>query len=201
MDTIKLPSKPEIVPLTEDEKEWMLTIYDLRRKDLFFGGCLRSLVSVIILVPVTMYCLSKVVAIAETLVVHNTQFDFSNPFDYPVLILIVTILVWIISCWWTYYAWALPFKTDAFSGVKERKPFGVVSKTYYPITDQYFVRLNGIDKDYEISREQFNSCEEGGFLVLDQAIKTGYIFCENDHAKTRSFDIRRGDFGWFDYKV
>jgi hypothetical protein len=99
-----------------------------------------------------------------------------------------------------YYTSVLAFKRDAESGKKCRQAYVVTRKEYFPITDQYFVRLNNkADRHYEVSKEAYDNCKEGEVIFMDQTIRTKYIFTLNDHIITTMFHIKRGTR--YDYHV
>jgi len=189
----------EKVPLTPEEAQWLMTIYNLRVKDLFFSGAFRCLFNcLVILFPVYFIgALLHDIFLFHGKIWLNGEL-FSSGWTFK---LSMVLSAAIISCSVVYFFRILPFKQDARSGVKQKVSFTVTSKEYYETTGQYFIRINWpLDKLYEITADAFNNCEEGGTITMSQAIKSGYIFCENDNAKIKMFVIKRPNrrlsYGW-----
>jgi len=47
---------------------------------------------------------------------------------------------------------------------------------------------DGLDKHYEVDEKAYNNYEEGGIIYMYQAMKSGYIFRDNDSIKIKLFD-------------
>jgi hypothetical protein len=74
----------------------------------------------------------------------------------------------------------LPFKKDAASGVKEKIPFTIIRREYFPLTNQFFVALD--DPDYlhhEIDEDIYHKCAEGDTIYLYRGVQSKYISEEN----------------------
>ncbi|MES2702949.1 MAG: hypothetical protein V4649_09935 [Bacteroidota bacterium] len=187
----------EIVDVTESEASWLMTIYQLRRKDLFFKGCLRCLFSSIMYVVIGY----GIVSFLHDLVFYESKWFTGNAFirRLPWLAISGAIASFVVVAA-VYFRSVLPFYHDALSGKKIRQPYIVTQKEYFYITGQYFVRLNnGLDKRYEMNQQTYNSCEVGKITFVHQAMASRYVFTENDHVVTSFFKIKRGSR--FDYKV
>ena len=79
-----------------------------------------------------------------------------------------------------YVRQVLAVKRDADSGIKERVPYTIVRKEYFPLTNQYFVAID--DPDYlhhEIDADTYAMCTEGDNIYLERTIKSKLVFEEN----------------------
>ena len=173
------PLKPETIPLTTDEKEWLMQIYTLRHKNLA-SRFLKRIVNVAMMLFCIFYFFGFIFNVfIGALYGAQINMDFFANFGVKLLVILCMAIVTSVA---DYYFWSLPFKKDALSGVKYWVPFTVAKKEYFEITDQYFVWLEGYkERHYEIEKKAYDNCEEGGVLWLGQGIKSKYIFCFNDH--------------------
>ncbi len=181
--------KPKIVPLEDWERDWLMKIYTLRKKDLFFAGCRRALFYYFIAFCLGMYMVA---------ILHDAFIDGENIwFDYPFFFngwwwkSVVIVLLTAANCALRYYAWIVPMKKDADSGFKALAPFTVTRKEYYPVTGQYFLHLAGRPKRFEVDDETYNEHEEGETIYMRMAVNSAHIFSFHDSVTVRVFDIKR----------
>ncbi len=170
----------ETVPLTDDEKEWLLYIYTKKKKNLkiLFGGNFLGLIFV------TFTRIGYIISIVISSVFTGGRAQNYLPFSWWYLKLAVDLALAALFTRLAYQNSMLPYKLDAESGVKRRAGFTITRKQFFPVTDQYFVWLKGGPRNnYEVARDKFDNCEEGGLLYMDQAIKSKYIFSEDDQFK------------------
>lgn len=196
LDLYMKTHEPEIVELTDRERDWLMEVYEMRRKNLIFRGFFYCLLS----------CAAYLIMICFFVAFFHDIFSsqsrwLSQSFLYPIkILLLLSLPLSVIICFIGYRTRVLTFKLDALSGKKYSKAYTVHLKEFFPTTGQYFVRINdGLDKRYEIDESSFNNCEEGGVIHLGQAIQSGYIFTESNNLSVKLFQIKRG--GRFDYKV
>ncbi|MCW3123459.1 MAG: hypothetical protein JWQ38_2951 [Flavipsychrobacter sp.] len=74
----------------------------------------------------------------------------------------------------------LPYKKDANSGIKEKVPYEIIRKEYFPLTDQYYFALD--DPNYlhhEVDAVFFSSCNEGDSIFVYRAIRSKFVFEAN----------------------
>ena len=188
---------PIIIPLTEDEKNWLMLVYTLRLEDLRKRYVFNY-----------MFALTLVFVFALWMgaFFHNiffytirTWFHVDYFFSYLGIKIALILGITAFKCLTHFQVNILPYKKDALSGVKQRTSFKVISKEYYGITDQYFVRLNENGGNmYELNKADYDSCDEGGVIVMNQAINSKYIFAENDHAivKFGKLEVTRRGSGY-----
>ena len=73
-----------------------------------------------------------------------------------------------------------PLKYDADSGVKEKVPYMIMRKEYFPLTNQFYVALD--DPNYlhhEIDEDTYHSCVEVGFIYVYRGTKSKFVFEDN----------------------
>lgn len=184
------------IPMTAEEKEWLMSVFKLRKANIFpaaFFGCLLQYL-------VAMGALIFFYAFLHDAFLWDgvSRFKWAWLFEWLPIDLGLVLLAGVITCVLAYYYWALPFRQDAVAGVKNRVGFKVLDKNYYPLTDQYFVKPdNRMDKYYEVSATIYNSCEVNGVLYMEQAPRSGYIFNLGDRVVVKLFAfIARGDRGY-----
>ena len=78
---------------------------------------------------------------------------------------------------YTYRKKVLPLKQDAESGIVEMVPFAIKRKQHFARTDKYYVSIDAPGKlHHEISREQYDNCEEGDTIYIYRGIKSKLFF-------------------------
>jgi len=181
-----MPDTPEIVPLTADEKDWLMSVFTQRKNDLFYMGYVRCIV---ITAGYSILFLGFAAFVHD--VFSGTVWlsgDALLSWLWLKILLVIMVATGISAL--SYFYWMVPFRDDALSGVKQRKPFVVIAKEYFSGTDQYFVKINNeLDDHYEVSEEVYNNCEVGGVIMMDQAIKSGFIFSESNHERVKQFQL------------
>lgn len=175
---LKPVATPE--PLSDDEAAWLLKIYTLRRKDLFFAGSFR--------------CFLRCVPLAFTLI-FAWVFISGNIMSVPsfaVASISLAIMLTGAICLFINTYMILPYKKDALSGKKLRIAQKILAKEYYPVTGQYFFRLeNDYEKLYEVDDATYNSLNENDVLYMYQGINSKHIFGDNDQVTYKFFTMRR----------
>lgn len=174
------------LPLTESERGWLMQIYTTRYKDMFFKGYFRLMVRIMLIWIVLTFLSALLLDIVawNGLSRFNTEY-FGTGFSNGIVASLLGTPLYVAIL---YYAWMLPYKKDALSGIKQRAPFTVIKKEYYYVTGQYFVTLKERkDKRYEVDAAAYDQCEENGTIYLDQAIRTGYIFSLDNSAIVKMF--------------
>jgi len=169
------PGPYEHVPLTNEDKDQLLTIYVMRRKFLFV------VYSILIVVGLVF---SPEFANPDLEYSHNLRYLLHNPdardaapFWVVVLNLVTLQFVFIGTGLYFWFKNVYSFKKDADSGIKEKVPHRIVKKEYFPMTNQCFVGFD--DPDYlhhEIDADTFDKCNEGDMMYLYRAIKSKYVF-------------------------
>ncbi len=180
------------VPLTEDEKNWLMNIYDLRFKNYFWGGFVKcALLWTIAVAPV--YAL--VFAFHDVLTGHDNPWLAGSGMHHLTIILIIIALCLSTHSFILYQNWMLPFRKDAESGQKYERPFTIERKEYFPVTGQYFIYIEGLENHLEVDASIYNRYDEGSQVMLKQAIQTQYIFMENNHVLVKLFSSGTGMHG------
>lgn len=170
--------EPEKVPLTTDEKDLLLTVFSKRRTFLFF-----------------VYILLVVIALMYS--THGV--DIRSPYTGKVVRweeqddakAVPRFWMWIINLTWLegivistgiyfYMKRVHPFRYDANSGVREKVPYTIVRKEFFPLTNQYYVALD--DPNYlhhQITEDEYYNCTEGGTIYIYRAVKSKFVFEED----------------------
>ncbi len=186
---------PERIPLTTEEADWLMTIYNKRFDSLFFGGLFRCF----ILCCIWFVVLDPVIGMFHDQLFPGTETWLSVKFlfsDWDVKILAFSAITLII-CACTYYVKIRPYQSDVASGYKLTAEFIVTWKKYYELTGQYFIFVRGGDiRGIEVTEKTFNACEEGGVFHIGITRRSRHLILENDHIKTTMFEIRRPRGMW-----
>lgn len=171
-------------PLSADEIAWLNQIYKLRNKNLFFAGYIRCLASCFIVsYSLSAACIATMAAMGFTDDKIANSFTGNLYFAAGLAVLLSALITAFI-----YYKMVLPFKKDAECGMKECISLTIISKEYYPVTRQYFIRTEeNFDQLKEVSEYDYNSYSEGGSIMLYKCIYSGHIFGDNDTVRTKFF--------------
>lgn len=175
-------------PLSEDEAAWLMKIYTLRKNDLFLAGAFR--------------CFLRCLPLAFTLIFawgfltgelwHNHSTVMTSISAFLCAAVILAVMLTTIICLFINTYMIVPYKKDAECGKKLRITQKILAKEYYPVTGQYFFRLeNNYDKLYEVDEQTYNSPGENDALYMYQGIHSKHIFGDNDQVTTKFFVMRR----------
>ncbi len=177
------------VPLTPDESEWLMKIYKLRHDDLFYSGAFRC------------FAYSFIISSIVTNILSFATYAFWNGTgtlvfsSLPVNLFINILLalgITVSACAFISNYMIDAYKQDASCGMKFEVPLTIVSKEYFPVTGQYFFRLqNNPEKLYEVDQADYNKYEEGGTISMNQGINSGHIFGQNDEVRIKFFKLNR----------
>jgi len=173
-----LPGPYEKVPLTKEEQETLLEVYHVRRRIL-------GVVYFFLLVTALFYAQKIDVYDRYTGKLSSRWEDTADGKFISRLgmkLLNFTFLGGAIAATGVFFWFkrVYPLKKDADSGVKEKVPFLITRKEYFPLTGQFYVALD--DPDYlhhEIDEETYYNCVEGGYIYIYRAAKSKFVFEEN----------------------
>ncbi len=74
----------------------------------------------------------------------------------------------------------LPLKRDADSGVKEKIAYTITRKQYFPLTEQYFVWIDDPENlDREVGEDMYYNCSPGDTIYIYRAIQSKFVFERN----------------------
>ncbi len=158
----------ETVPLTDAEKEVLYNIYRTRRKFLYLAYCGIAGFTFI-------SCLRSIMRTERTYSAKELYTSSGMPIWIFGVCFIVLIVVG--SALFFFYTKVTPFLKDFKCGVKEKVPYCIERKEYFPLTDQYYVALD--DPDYmhhEIDEDTYNKVSEGDKMYIFRAVNSNYIF-------------------------
>jgi len=166
------------VPLTDDEKDLLNTIFNTR-------------IRLFVIVYMIMIIIGAISAKSGL----DYRYNFSNKYhhweEYPEartisrsqmyfigLSFLESIIIGSGIIIFSRRIWC--YRRDIESGVKELVPFTIVRKEYFQYTQQYFLGLDNPDyMHHEVDEGTYNNCNEGDIVYLRKAIKSKYIFEEN----------------------
>ena len=171
-------NKYEIVPLTGDEKDWLMTIYNTRRKNLmvsFFGYI------AIFAIPASAIGFFIYVLLGDmqgSLIVQwLAGLNLFSPWFFAVMIA-VGLSSYV--CFMSFLSDILPYKKDAVSGVKQKVPYYVKTRGYNEMTEEYIISFEGLDKAYDVDEKTYRDAEVGSQIYMGQALISKYIFSLNN---------------------
>ncbi len=174
-------------PLSDDEAAWLMKIYTLRKKDLFYAGAFR--------------CFARCMPLAFTLVFawgflsgefwNNKSTVIRSMQTFIVVSVGLSFVITTIVCWFINTYMIIPYQKDALCGQKLRISQKIMAKEYYPVTRQYFFRLeHNYEKLYEVDEDTYNSLNENDALQMYQCINSKHIFGDNDDVTIKFFTMR-----------
>ncbi len=151
----------EQVPLTTDERDMLLSVYQTRLRFMF---------------------LVYIIFFSKVLLLSFTGIMFA---DGPFLPWLMTAMIrssfidviLIISALYFLFVRILPFRYDARCGMKEKVSYTVVGKEYFPLTNQYYFALDHTEYlHHEVDEDTYNKCSEGDTIYLYRGIRSKYVF-------------------------
>ncbi len=162
-------------PITEDDREMLLSIYETRRRFLF---CVY-----IILFAIGVACSRRGVNTvgARSSRMHQlTQEEEHDNFLIWMFDLVFIETILMSTGVVLLFKRVLPYRKDLRQGMKEKVPYIITNKKYFPITDQYYIGLD--DPKYmnrEVDADTYAQCSEGGEFYIYRAVNSKYIFEES----------------------
>jgi hypothetical protein len=161
-------AKFQQVSLTDDEKDMLLTIYNKRRRFLVvvFTG-LMAIAFVASFTSINARSLSAEWAKTNTPGVEGLKWIFN-------LLLLETIVI--SSGIYFYFKRALPYKRDAGLGLKEKVPYVIMRREYFPLTRQYFFAFDDPQLlHHEIDEDTYFSYLEGDTFNVFRGPKSKFV--------------------------
>ncbi|PQJ11569.1 hypothetical protein CJD36_007165 [Flavipsychrobacter stenotrophus] len=169
--------KVELVPLTEDDKEFLLTVYNVKRRfffkvypvlfvlAIFFGSRIdyRSRYS------------WKVRRWEET---DDSKFLSRGGMRTVGICFLESIVIG--TGLFHYYRKVLPYKSDVDSGVKEKIGYKIVRKEYFELIDKFYFAFDDPNHlHHEVDADTYHSCDEGDTMYAYRAVQSNHVFEEN----------------------
>ena len=113
--------------------------------------------------------------------IHTTDKDLGiSPFQ---MVLLATLYIEgpiVITFFVFFFTKVYTFRKDIKSGLKEKVPYVIQRKEYFPLTSQYFVALDDADyMHHEIDVDTYNQVSEGDYIYLYRTIYSKYVFENN----------------------
>lgn len=70
-----------------------------------------------------------------------------------------------------------PLRKDIAAGMKQKIPYTITRKQYFPLTDQYYIWTDKIDNpDHEVDEATYYNCSEGDIIYIYQTPLSKLIF-------------------------
>jgi hypothetical protein len=168
----------EQAPLTADEKDMLLTVYDQRRRLIFvvytiFFALIFALSGRI---DIRARYSNGVVRWEE----NNEDAKYVSRFWMKMINF--AFLETIVMSTGVYF-WmkrVRPLKKDADMGVKEGVPYEIVKKEYFAVSGQYFFDID--DPAYlhhEVDEDTYNKLNEGDYFYIFRGVHSKFVFEEN----------------------
>jgi hypothetical protein len=172
------PANYDTVPLTDDERDLLLTIYDSRRR--FLG-----LVYLVLIIVAFIYGWQGVDARSHgggniRRWEENEDAKFIPRIGAQLIITGFLESMVIGTGLYFFMKRVRPFLLDAKSGLKERLPYPIVRKEHFPLTNQFYVGFD--DPNYlhhEIDEATYHNCSVGDTLYVYRGIRSKFVFKEN----------------------
>ena len=173
----------DTVPLTQEEKDTLLAVFDSRRRLLF------SVYIIMIGFSIALSYWAVEHYLQHDQVLPGVYYEIYQPWEKNqdaafvsksgmwMINLTVLALILIPSGIYFYVKRALPLKRDADSGVKERVSYTIVRKEYFPLTGKYYFAFD--DPDYlhhEVGEHLFNKCSEGSVMYIYRGARSRFVF-------------------------
>ena len=170
-----IQSRPtDLVPLTEDEKDSLFFIFKKRRR--FLVIVYTGMVIVAIILSMFFYGMDTL----RNLFVPKDDTKYASTLLLRAGCLAFVFIILLTSGIYFYVKRVLAFRIDAESGIKERIAYTIIRKTYYPMTNQYYLTFDDpLYPHHETDRDTWYNCYEGGYFFIYRAKKSKFVFEEN----------------------
>jgi hypothetical protein len=172
------PANNQTVPLTVDDRNFLLSVYDQRRRLIF----VVYLILFAIALPISRR-IDYRAKYSNTIVrwgdndpdakyVSRTGMKLIN------LGFLGTIILGSGAYFW--FRRVAPLKKDANLGVKEAVPFLILRKEYYAVSDQYFFAVDDpVNLHYEVNENTYHRLSEGDTFYIYRGIHSRFVFEES----------------------
>lgn len=168
----------EKVPLTEDEKDLLMTVYHTRRRFLL------TVYAILIAIGFATSFRGLDFRVRGSDKIHHWEEDedskvVSRSGMWMINLSVIEVIL-IASGIYFYITAVRAYKLDADSGIKDKIPYTIIRKEYFPLTNQFFVGFD--DPKYlhhEIDEGTYHQCAEGDIMYIYRAIRTKFVFEEN----------------------
>jgi hypothetical protein len=163
------------VPLTENEKDLLLMVYDTRRRLLFIVYA--------ILISIAFACSQRIdyrsrysneVNYWQT---NNDDAKFISRFGMKVISFCFLESMVIGTGLFFLFKRVLPLKRDADSGVKEKIPYRILKKEYYSVNERYYFAIDDPALlHFEVGKNTYDSLSEGDEFYIYRGAKSRFVF-------------------------
>jgi hypothetical protein len=163
-----------IVPLTNDEQDFLRSIYKKRRR--FLSLVYIGMFAVAVFICVFAYSMDVV----RNEMMPKDNIHYESTLGIRAINFLFLCCILLASGAYFYFKKVLPFKHDADSGVKEQIAYTIVKKNYFELTNKYYVTFD--DPDYlhhETDEDTWYNCSEGGYFYIYRAIRSKFVFEDN----------------------
>ncbi len=168
------PRPSATVPLTDDELDFLRSIYKKRRRFLL-------LVYVAMFVVAAFVCaFAYSMDVLQNEMMPKDNIHYASTLELRVINFLFISCILLLSWAYFYFRKALPFKRDADSGVKEQISYTIVKKTYFELTKKYYITFD--DPSYlhhETDEDTWYNCYEGGYFYIYRAVRSKFVFEDN----------------------
>lgn len=165
----------EKVPLTENEKDLLLTVYDTRRRLLFIVYAI--LISIAFACSQRIDYRSRYSHKVDRWQDNNDDAKFVSRFGMKLISFCFLESMVIGTGLFFLFKRVLPLKRDADSGVKEKVPYTILKKEYYSVNERYYFAIDDPALlHYEVDRDTYNSLSEGATFYVYRDARSRFVF-------------------------
>ena len=165
----------EKVPLTADEKDLLLTIYDGRRRLLLIVYVI--LISMAFAFSQRIDYRARYSSAVNYWQNNNDDAKFVSRFGMKVLNFCFLESMVIGTGLFFLFKRVLPLKKDADSGVKEKVPYEILKKEYYAVNERYYFAINDPALlHFEVDWDAYHSLNEGDDFYIYRGTKSRFVF-------------------------
>ena len=173
------PGPYEQVPLTDDERNWLRDLYHTRRRIVW-----TSAATLMVLAFIIAQRNPDTVSRKTGRVIMKWEETEDGKLISRKLIKLLQLgflEIPLASCFlFIWYKKVDPISRDLKGGVKDKIPYEIVRKEYFPLTNQFYVALD--DPNYlhhEIDEATYYNCSEGGLIYVFRAPLSKFVFEES----------------------
>ncbi len=168
INSVMQPLPYEQVPLSADEKDLLLTVYDQRRRLLF-------------VVYVFLFALAFSKSINGIFSwERNDDAKFISRFGTQIISIVFVETIFMSTGVYFWMKRVRPLKKDADMGVKEKVPYLIVKKEYYEVSGQYFFDIDdAVYLHHEVDEDTYYKMNEGDYFYVNRGVHSKFVFEES----------------------
>ena len=173
--------------MTVEDKQWLLQLFEMRKKSLFPWGAFR----VFAILSLVMFWGSVFVGYFHDLMVgFNGLLWAGVVFANIALEIFLYLLIAALVVYHTYNNSVLPYKLESEDKYKYEAKFLIQRKEYFKVVDEYFIYFPELEeRGLQVTADEWNNCIEGEEFTMYITGRTQTVLYPTFPVHTKLFYI------------